>query len=88
MPISAYINIPIPLFLKLFAMECGTIGYSSKLLCLPVRKGTVGHILNITSFRNGRACVCSMFALRPIRGAFIIYAFYCMIIGDRRRAEI
>jgi len=48
MPISAYINTPIPLFLKHFAMESGTIGYSGKLLCLPVRKGTVGHILNIT----------------------------------------
>ena len=53
MPISVYSNIPIPSFLKHFAMEGGTIGYSGKLLCLPVRKGTVGHILNITLFRNG-----------------------------------
>lgn len=78
MLISAYINTPIPLFLKLFAMESGTIGCSGKLLCLPVRKGTVGHILNITPFHNERAYVCSVFVLRLIEAHLLFMHLLCI----------
>ena len=86
-PISVYINTPIPLFLKLFAMETGTIGCSGKLLCLPVRKGTVGHIEHNVISKWIDVCLFNV-CFAPYLGAFVIYAFTLHILDDRRRAAL
>lgn len=55
-------------------MESGTIGYSGKLLCLPVRKGTVGHIIeHNAAIMGGHMFVQCLFC--ALLGAFVIYAF-------------